>query len=122
MPLLKVHVCSMEIPARKPLLTKRLREVMVEKLHIDEQIGQVVLYESLPQHRAIHPTRDNQFVFMEVLLYPGRTQEMKEALMKGLVDEVNKILQVDIQDINCCLLEVHQENWFGGISHKFIEK
>jgi|GEM_PF-1021275 len=121
MPLLKVHICSTEIPAQKPLLTKRLREVMVETLQIDEKIGQVVLYETLPQYRAIHGTRDSRFVFMEVLMYPGRTAELKESLMKSLVEEVNRILHIDIKDINCCLLEVQQDNWFGGISHKYIE-
>lgn len=114
MPLIKVHICQTEMPAIKPLLTKRLREIMIERLQLDEKIGQVLLYEALPQHRAIHTDRSNSFVFIEVLMYPGRTTEMKTSLMQGLVEEVNKILQIDSRDINVCILEVSSDNWYGG--------
>lgn len=118
MPFIKVHINSLEAPGNKALLVEKLREIMVEKLNIDEKIGQVVLYEALPQYRAIHIEREKSFVFIEVLLYPGRTAEMKENLMRGLVDTVHNILRVDKKDINCCLLELAQENWYGGISHR----
>lgn len=116
MPLLKVHICSTEAPANKALLVKTLREIMVEKLQIDEKIGQVILYETQPQHRAIHIDRSNNFVFLEVLMYPGRSAEIKEVFMKGLIEEVSKILKIDNKNINCCLIEVKQDNWFGGIN------
>lgn len=120
MPLIKVHISSLEAPANKTFLVKTLREVMVEKLKIDEKLGQVILYEAQPQHRAIQIDRNNNFVFLEVMMYPGRAVEIKEALMKGLVEAVYRILKVDIKDINCCLIEIQHDNWFGGISHKDI--
>ncbi len=117
MPLIKVHICQTEMPAIKLLLTKRLREIMIEHLQLDEKIGQVLLYEALPQHRAIHTDRSNSFVFIEVLMYSGRTKEMKTSLMKGLVEEVSKILKTDIKDINVCIIEIPSDNWYGGINH-----
>ena len=120
MPLLKVHICSIEAPANKALLVKTLRDVMVEKLQIDEKIGQVILYETQPQHRAIHNLRSNNFIFLELLMYPERPVEMKEVLMKELVEAVHKILRVDIKDINCCLIEIQRDNWFGGITHHYL--
>lgn len=116
MPLLKVHICSSEAPANKALLVKTLRDVMVQKLQIDEKLGQVILYETKPQHRSIHALRSNNFVLLEVLMYPERPAEVKELLMKELVEAVHKILKVNIKDINCCLIEVQQDNWFGGIT------
>lgn len=92
---------------------------MVDKLQIDEKIGQVVLYETKPQHRAIHAARSNNFVFLEVMMNSRRPVEMKEVLMKELVEAVHKILKIDIKDINCCLIEIQQDNWFGGITHKY---
>lgn len=121
MPLVKVHISATEIPAVKPLLTKRLREVMVETLQIDDNIGQVLLYEAVPQYRAIHSDRSNRFVFIEVLMYPGRTHEMKASFMQAMVEEVNKILNIDIRDINVCLIEIASDNWWGGISHDYLE-
>lgn len=119
MPLIKVHICSAEAPANKALLVKDLRKVMVDTLQIDKKIGQVILYETQPQHRAIYSDRSNNFVFLEVLLYPGRSAEMKAVFMKGLVESVHKILKVDIKDINCCLIEVQQDNWFGNINYVY---
>jgi phenylpyruvate tautomerase PptA (4-oxalocrotonate tautomerase family) len=118
MPLIKLHICSTEAPANKALLVKTLREIMVGSLQIDKKIGQVILYETQPQLRAIHVDRSYNFVFMEVIMYPGRSTEMKEAFMKELVEAVHRILKVDVQDINCCLLEIQQNNWFGGLTPK----
>ena len=117
MPLIKVHICSTEAPANKALLVKTLREIMVEKLQIDEKIGQVVLYETQPQHRAIHSDRSINFVFLEVLMIPERPANMKEEFKAGLVEAVHKILRIDLKDINCCLIEIQRDNWFGGINH-----
>jgi phenylpyruvate tautomerase PptA (4-oxalocrotonate tautomerase family) len=116
MPFIKVHISSLEAPANKALLVKRLREIMVEELQINEKIGQVVLYEAKPQHRSIHTDRSDRFVFMEVYMYPGRTAEVKKMLMESFVEEVHQIFHVDPRDINCCLLEIPQDNWFGGIN------
>lgn len=116
MPLLKVHIRSSEAPGNKALLVKTLQEIMVEKLQINEKIGQVILYEAQPQHRANHPAKNNNFVFIELLLHPEKSTETKEILMKELVRAVHEILKVDIMDINCCLIEIQQDNWFNGIT------
>lgn len=115
MPLIKIHISSTEAPANKALLAKNLREVMVEKLQINEKTGQVILYETKPQYRAIHADRSNSFVFLEVMMYSGRSSELKAAFIKGLVEMVHKILKVDIADINCCLIEIQQDNWFSSM-------
>jgi phenylpyruvate tautomerase PptA (4-oxalocrotonate tautomerase family) len=116
MPFIKVHISSLEAPANKALLVKRLREIMVEKLQINEKLGQVILYEAKPQHRSIHTDRSDRFVFVEIYMHPGRTDEIKKILMESIVEEVHKILHVNPKDINCCLLEIPQDNWFGGIT------
>lgn len=122
MPFVKVHISATESVPNKPLLTKNLREILVDKLQIDEKIGQVVLYETMPQYRSIHHSRSKNFVFMEILLYPGRSAEMKRSLMHGLVHEVNRMLRIDMEDINCCLIEVSQDNWYGGIRHEYPQQ
>jgi phenylpyruvate tautomerase PptA (4-oxalocrotonate tautomerase family) len=119
MPLIKIHICSSEAPANKALLVKSLRDIMIDKLQIDKKIGQVILYETQPQHRAIHADRSNNFVFLEVLLYPGRTPDMKQAFMNELVAAVHKILKLDMNDINCSLIEVPENNWYGSMNHTY---
>ncbi len=116
MPFVKVHISALEAPAKKPLLAKRLREVMIEKLQLDEKFGQVLLYDTVPQHRTCSSERDSRYVFIEVIMQPGRTAEMKKALMWGLIQETEKILGIHASDINCCVQELPQENWLGGMS------
>jgi phenylpyruvate tautomerase PptA (4-oxalocrotonate tautomerase family) len=113
MSLLKVHICSSEAPANKALLVKILQETMIEKLQTDENTNQVILYETQPQHRVIQNIRGNNFVFLEVLMVVGMPFEIKRGLMKGLIEAVNKVLKVDLKDINCCLVEIQQDNWFA---------
>jgi phenylpyruvate tautomerase PptA (4-oxalocrotonate tautomerase family) len=113
MPLLKVHICSSEAPANKALLVKILQKTMIEKLQTVENTNQVILYETQPQHRLIQNIRSNNFVFLEVLMAVGMPLEIKRELVKGLVEAVNKVLKVDLQDINCCLVETQQDNWFA---------
>lgn len=115
MPFIKVHVSVLELPAKKPLLVTRLREVMIEKLQLDEKFGQVILYDAVPQHRTCSSTRDSRYVFIEVVMHPGRAPETKTELMAALVKETEKILAIDASHINCFIQEIPEENWFGGI-------
>jgi phenylpyruvate tautomerase PptA (4-oxalocrotonate tautomerase family) len=121
MPLIKVHISELESPSAKPILVKRLKEVMTEKLQIDERVGQVFLYETLPQFRAVHHDKGDRFVFIEVLMYPGRALDMKASFMQGLVLETSRILNIDSKAVNVCIIEVASENWYGGLSHEYLE-
>lgn len=117
MPIVKIHISSTVLPFQKPILVKEIRKTLVEVLKVDERIGQVILYESLPQLRSAHESRSSSFVFIEVTMYPGRTPELKKELMQKLCCLACRHLEVDEKDINCCLTEISPENWYGGLSH-----
>lgn len=117
MPIVKIHISSTVLPFQKPILVKEIRKALVEVLKIDEQIGQVILYESLPQLRSAHESRSSSFVFIEITIYPDRSPELKKALMQKICNLASRHLEVDEKDINCCVMEISQENWYGGLSH-----
>jgi phenylpyruvate tautomerase PptA (4-oxalocrotonate tautomerase family) len=117
MPTVKIHISSTILPFQKPILVKEVRKSMVELLNIDERIGQVILYEALPQLRSAHESRSSSFVYVEITMYPGRSPEVKKALMQRICGLVSKFVEIDITDINCCIIEVPTENWYGGIQH-----
>ncbi len=118
MPIVKIHISSTVLPFQKPILVKEIRKALVEVLKIDERIGQVILYESLPQLRSAHESRSSSFVLIEVSMYPGRSPELKKDLMKKICSLTSRYLEVEEKDINCCILEISQENWYGGITHE----
>jgi phenylpyruvate tautomerase PptA (4-oxalocrotonate tautomerase family) len=90
---------------------------MVELLNIDEQIGQVILYEALPQLRNAHESKSSDFVYVEITMCPGLSSEVKIMLMQKLCSLVSKYVEIEIKDINCCIIEVPPENWYGGTTY-----
>jgi len=98
-------------------LVKEVRNSLVELLNIDEQIGQVILYEALPQLRNAHESRNSNFVYVEIVMYPGRSPEIKKTLLQRVCSLVSKYIEIEIKDINSCIIEIPPENWYGGITY-----
>jgi len=117
MPTVKIHISSTILPYQKPILVKEVRKSMVELLNIEEQIGQVILYETLPQLRSVHESMSSNFVYVEITMYPGRSPEVKKNLLLRICSLVSKHLEIESKDINCCIIEIPPENWYGGIAH-----
>ncbi|MFT9495250.1 hypothetical protein [Anaerosolibacter sp.] len=79
MPQIKIHISSSLHNENKRKMTFAIRELIPVVLNIDSKIGQVLLYES--KYRASHPTRDRNFVFIEITMYSGRSHELKKNLL-----------------------------------------
>ncbi|MGE5630310.1 MAG: tautomerase family protein [Caulobacteraceae bacterium] len=114
MPIVKIHISSTILPFQKPILVKEVRKSLVELLNIDEKVGQVILYESLPQLRSAHESRSSNFAFTEITMLPAESPDIKKALMQRINMLISKYLEIDEKDINCCIIELPQENWCGG--------
>ncbi len=53
------------------------------------------------------------FVFVELLMFSGRTDEMKEALYKRLSGVIERHTDVDNKDIIFNIIESEGKNWAG---------
>lgn len=115
MPIVKIHISSTMLPFQKPILVKEVRKVLVELLDIDEQASQAILYEAPPQLRSVHESRNSNFVYVEITMYPGRDTQMKSSLLQRISSVVSKYTEVELKDINCCIIEIPPENWYGGM-------
>ena len=122
MPQVIIHASSSIRFEDKAQLVRSIRESIPQLLNVEEHIGQVMLYEIPEESRSTHSTRDKGFVFVEVTMYPGRTKEMKLNFLQNLVLLINRYTGVDAGDINCVIHEIPPENYFGGVSHKYIEE
>lgn len=117
MPTAKIHISSTILPFQKPILVKEVRKAMVELLNIDEQVGQVILYDTLPQFRSTNEGRSSNFVYVEIFMEPGRSTGVRQALLQKICSLIAKYAEIDIKDINCCIIEVPTENWYIGMEH-----
>lgn len=122
MPQVIIHACSSISSEDKAQLVRSIRESIPQLLNVAEHIGQVMLYETPEENRSTHSTRDRRFIFVEVIMYPGRTKEMKLNFLQNLILLINRYTGVDAGDINCVIHEILPENYFGGVSHKYIEE
>jgi len=122
MPQVVIHASSSIGPQDKAILVQSIRESIPRLLKVAEHIGQVVLYEIPEENRSAHSTRDQRFIFVEVSMYPGRTAEMKLQFLQHLVFLINRYSGVDARDINCVIHEIPPENYYGGVTHGYIEE
>jgi len=122
MPQVIIHSSSAISPEHKTQLVRSVMESIPRLLNVAAHIGQVMLYETPEENRSTHPSRDQRFVFVEVSMYPGRTAGMKQKFLQNLVSLINRYTGVDAQDINCVIHEIPPENYYGGVSHDYIEK
>ncbi len=122
MPQVIIHASSSIRPKDKALLVHSIRESIPRLLKVAEHIGQVMLYETPEENRSTHSTRDQRFIFVEVSMYPGRTAEIKLKFLQNLVLLINRYTGVDAKDVNCVIHEIPPENYYGGVSHEYIEE
>ncbi|MBM3149263.1 MAG: tautomerase family protein [Chloroflexi bacterium] len=122
MPQVIIHASSSIRPQDKALLVQSIRESVPRLLKVAEHIGQVILYEVPNENRNTHSTRDQRFIFVEVTMYPGRTAEMKLQFLQNLVLLIHRYTGVDAKDVNCVIHEIPPENYYGGVSHEYIDE
>ena len=122
MPQVIIHASSSISPQNKALIVRSIRESIPRLLKVAEHIGQVMLYETPEENRSTHSTRDPGFIFVEVSMYPGRTAEMKRQFLQNLVQLINRYTGIDAKDVNCVIHEIPTENYYGGVSHEYIEQ
>ncbi len=116
MPFVKIHVSSGCIFSRRKLV-RDIRLALVETLGISPDHGHVVLYESWVTSRSAHESRSASFVVAEILMFPGRTDEMKERLFKRLNEIIHGRTGVPERDILLVIVEAGRNNWAarGGV-------
>ncbi|HEY3366731.1 MAG TPA: tautomerase family protein [Symbiobacteriaceae bacterium] len=114
MPLVKLHVSAGMAAERRAALVREVRETMVQTLGIRPEVGHVMLYESAAGDRTAHANVNGQFVWVEVLMYAGRSPELKQTLLGALLRVVQAHTGLAALDVNLVILESDATNWAGG--------
>ncbi len=112
MPFVKLHVSSRCLFSRRKLV-RDVRLALVKTLGIAPDHGHVVLYESWVFNRSTDKSRSSDFVFVEILMFTGRSDEMKARLFARLNDIVHDRTGVPERDILFVITEADRNNWAG---------
>lgn len=113
MPFVKIHVSSEIVPSVRQSVANDVREAVVEVLGIGREHSHVVVYDSSPSSRSVHESRDNSFIFVEILMFSGRTDEMKEHLFAKICQVICKDTGTDGSDILMNVIDTDRSNWAG---------
>jgi phenylpyruvate tautomerase PptA (4-oxalocrotonate tautomerase family) len=81
-----------------------------EALHVPEDDRQIRYVEHKPEHFAVPPGKSENYTFVEILLFPGRSLEAKRNLYASIVNRFGA-LGIGPADIFIVLHEPPLDNW-----------
>jgi phenylpyruvate tautomerase PptA (4-oxalocrotonate tautomerase family) len=87
-----------------------------DALQVPEGDRQVRYVEHKPEHFAVPPGKTENYTFVEILLFPGRSLEAKRRLYRGIVSRF-EALGIAPADVFIVLLEPPLDDWGirGGV-------
>ena len=116
MPVAKIEVRRSRPPEEIQALIEAVYQAQREALQVPEDDRQIRYIEHKPGHFAVPPGKSDNYTFVEILLFPGRSIDAKRRLYKCIVSRFGK-LGIAPTDIFIVLAEPSLENWGirGGI-------
>lgn len=91
-------------------LAKEVHEVVADVLGISGEHAYVMVYNSAST-RWVHESCDANFVFVEIFMFSGRSDEVKERLFSRLTEIIVTHTKVDGKDVLLNVIESDRNNW-----------
>ncbi|WP_175639156.1 tautomerase family protein [Metabacillus schmidteae] len=110
MPLVKVYLKNRE-DIDKHGIANSLRNIMQKILHVPVQDGPVTFLEIDASSWFMPEGWEEEFVFVEVLMFPGRKKETKEKLITEFANALSHSLNISKDSVITTLHEPSLDNW-----------
>lgn len=116
MPLAKIEVRKSRPAAEVAALIEAVYQAQREALKVPEGDRQIRYIEHKPEHFAVPPGKTENYTFVEITVFPGRTLDAKRNLYRSIVRRFGEI-GIAPSDIFIVLNEPPLENWGirGGV-------
>lgn len=116
MPFAKIEVRRPRPPDEVQALMEAVYQAQREALQVPEGDRQIRYVEHKPEHFAVPPGKTENYTFVEILLFPGRSLEAKRRLYRGIVSRF-EALGIAPGDVFIVLLEPPLDDWGirGGV-------
>jgi|Deesub1362A_J573_1020465.scaffolds.fasta_scaffold01291_13 phenylpyruvate tautomerase PptA (4-oxalocrotonate tautomerase family) len=108
MPVVIIHLSPETKPSDQ--LAKDVHEAVADVLGISQEHVYVMVCNSAST-RWVHESCDANFVFVEIFMFSGRSDEMKEKLFSRLTEIIARHTKVGGRDILLNLIESDRNNW-----------
>ncbi len=110
MPITKIEVCRPRPAAEVQAFIEAVYQAQLEALKVPDWDRTIRYVEHKPEHFAIPPTKTENYTFVEILMFPGRSLEAKRKLYQSIVRRFGE-LGVAATDITIALQELPMDNW-----------
>lgn len=114
MPLVKIEIIKGKTPEYKKTLMQTVHEALEHALKIPEWDRFQRLYELEEDYFEHNDSKTNQFVMIELTLFPGRTPDVKREVIKEITRLLGVRLNIQPSDIFITINEPPLENWGMG--------
>lgn len=115
MPLVKVNMLKGKTPEYKKTIFDCIHEGMAETLGIEDwdRFQRIIEYEKEDFEKPSFKSDD--FMIIELTLFPGRTKEQKGKAIEVITEKINEKLSVAKEDVFIVIEEPPLDNWgFAG--------
>lgn len=110
MPLAKIEVRKNRPAAEVSALIEAVYQAQREALKVPEGDRQIRYIEHKPEHFAVPPGKTENYTFVEITLFPGRSLDAKRKLYRSIVRRFGE-LGITPSDIFIVLNEPPLDNW-----------
>jgi phenylpyruvate tautomerase PptA (4-oxalocrotonate tautomerase family) len=116
MPFAKIETRRSRPPEEVQALIEAVYQAQRVALKVPEGDRQIRYIEHRPEHFAVPPGRSENYTFVEILLFPGRSLQAKRQLYQQIVSRFGA-LGIAPEDVFIVLQEPPLENWGirGGV-------
>ena len=116
MPFAKIEVRRSRSPEQVRSLIDAVYRAQREALQVPEDDRQIRYIEHRPEHFAVPPGKTENYTFVEILLFPGRSLQAKRQLYASIVRRFGA-LGIAPADVFIVLQEPPLDNWGirGGV-------
>jgi phenylpyruvate tautomerase PptA (4-oxalocrotonate tautomerase family) len=122
MPIAKIEVRRPWPAEQVQALMNAVYEAQREALKVPEGDKQIRYIEHRPEHFAVPPGKTENYTFVEILMFPGRSLDAKRCLYQGIVRRFGE-LGIAPADIIIVLQEPPLDDWGvrGGVPGSEID-
>ena len=116
MPLVRIEMRKGHTPEYKKTLLDVVHQSLMDTLGTEDWDRFQRIVEIDPSDFETAPFKTENFMIIEITLFPGRTKEQKKNLIETLSSSIAEKLQIDVKDIFIVIHEPANENWgLGGV-------
>lgn len=111
MPLVRIDMMKGKAPEYKKQIMRIVHEALVKVLGIEDWDRFQRIVEIDREDFELPDGKSDDFLYIELTLFPGRSREQKKAVIETVTADLNSELGIAMTDVFIVIYEPPYENW-----------